>query len=128
MLKGKGLFQGECMNSPIYPHSHSPPRPCISVSKSLGGGKVARGINRNPQENTLNPDPWARLTGRGSEEQILVNVKPLTTLLDTGSQVTDISHDYSLAKGIPLNPIKQIVNIEGKGGILQNILASLRQN
>ena len=63
----------ECMNSPINPYSHSPLRLFISGSKSLHGGKVTRVINKNPQGNTLNPDPWARLIGRVNEEQILVN-------------------------------------------------------
>ena len=95
------------MNSPIKPHSHSQLRPykCyISGSKTVGGGKVARGIIKNPQRNTLNPDPWARLIWRANEEQILVNGQPVTTLQDTGSQVTHISHDYFQAKGIPITP------------------------
>ena len=110
------VSKGECMNSPINPHSHSPQRPCLSGTKTLGDGKVAREIIKNLQGNTLNPDPWARLIGRANEEQILVNGKPVTTLLDTDSQVTHISHDYCQAKGIPINPISQLVNIEGTEG------------
>ena len=98
------VSRGEYMNSLINPHSHSPPRPCISGSKTLGGGKVAWGVNKNPQGNTFNPDPCARLIGRVNEEHVLVNGQPVTALLDTGSQVTHISHDYSQAKGIPINP------------------------
>ena len=116
------------MNSPINPHSPFPPRPCISGSKTLGGGKVARGIDKNPQGNTLNPDPWARLIGRVNEEQILINGKPVTTLLDSGSQVTHISHDYCQAKGIPINPISQLVNIEGTGRYHRIFGLHLRQN
>ena len=90
------------MNSPINPHSHSP---CISGSTTLGGERVARGIDKNPpQKTTLNPDPWARLIGRANEEQILVNGKSVTALLDTGSQVTHISHGYYQAMGIPIKP------------------------
>ena len=51
-------------------------------------------------------------------EQILVNGKSVTALLDTGSQVTHIIHDYCQAKGIPINPISQLVYIEGTGGIV----------
>ena len=40
----------------------------------------------------------------------------MTALLDTGSQVTHISLDYCQAMGIPINPIEQLVNIEGAGG------------
>ena len=40
----------------------------------------------------------------------------MTALLDTGSQVTHISLEYCQAMGIPINPIDQLVNIEGAGG------------
>ena len=101
------------MNSPINPHSHSP---CISGSTTLGCKNVARETNSNPQRNTVNPDPWARLIGRANEEKILVNGKSVTALLDTGSQVTHISPNYHQAMGIPVNPIAQLVHIEGMGG------------
>ena len=77
---------------------------------------MARETNRNAQRSTLNPDPWAKLIGRANEEQILVNGKSVTALLDTGSQVTNISHDYCQVMGIPINPITQLVHIEGTGG------------
>ena len=64
----------------------------------------------------LNPDPWTRLIGRANEEKIIVNGKTVTALLDTGSQVTHISLDYSQAMGIPIHPINQLVKIEGAGG------------
>ena len=114
--KARGGFKGECMNSPINLHSHSP---CISTkSSTLGGKNVARESNRirNPQRNTLNPDPWTRLIGRANEEKIMVNGKSLTALLDTWSQVTCISQDYSQAMGIPIHPITQLIQIEGTGG------------
>ena len=76
---------------------------------------MARGVNKNPQRYTLNLDPWARLIGRANEEQTLVNGKSVNALLDTGSQVTHISHDYSQATGIPINPISQLVHIEETG-------------
>ena len=66
----------------------------------------------------LNPDPWARLIGRANEEKIIVNGNTVTALLDTGSQVTHISRDYCQAMGIPINPIEQLVNIEGAWGML----------
>ena len=48
----------------------------------------------------------------------------MTALLDTGSQVTHISLDYYQAMGIPINPIDQLVNIEGAGGDAINMWAS----
>ena len=102
------------MNSPTTPR-HSP---TISKSTNIGGKKMARNtINNNTPTKFLNPDPWARLIGRANEEKITVNGNTVTALLDTGSQVTHISLDYCQAMGIPINPIDQLVNIEGAGGM-----------
>ena len=72
----------------------------------------------NNSSKFLNPDPWARLIDRANEEKIKVNGNTVTALLDTGSQVTHISLDYCQAMGIPINPIEQLLNIEGAGGML----------
>ena len=102
------------MNSPTSPR-HSP---TISKSTNIGDKRMARNtINNNTPTNFLNPDPWARLIGRANEEKITVNGNTVTSLLDTGSQVTHISLDYSQAMGIPINPKDQLVNIEGAGGM-----------
>ena len=45
-----------------------------------------------------------------------MNGHTVTALLDTGSQVAHISLEYCQAMGIPINPIEQLVNIEGAGG------------
>ena len=39
----------------------------------------------------------------------------MTALLDTGSQVTHVSHDFCLANGIEIHPLAKLVNIEGTG-------------
>ena len=72
----------------------------------------------NPSSKFVNPDPWARLIDRANEEKIKVNGHTVTALLDTGSQVTHISQEYCKAWGICINPIDQLVNIEGAGGML----------
>ena len=59
---------------------------------------------------------WTKLVGRANEDKIFINGQPVTALLDTGSQVTHVSQDYCLANGIKINPINQLVNIEGMGG------------
>ena len=106
------------MNSPTTPR-HSP---TISKSTNIGGKKMATNtINNNTPTKFLNPDPWARLIGRANEEKITVNGNTVTALLDTGSQVTHISLDYCQAMGIPINPIDQLVNIEGAGGAIEYV-------
>ena len=71
-----------------------------------------------PSSKFLNPDPWVRLIGRANEEKTKVNGHTVTALPDTGSLVTHISLEYCQAMGIPINPIDQLVNIEGAGGML----------
>ena len=103
------------MNSPTSLR-HSP---TISKATNIGGKRMARSSNEcNNSSKFLNPDPWARLIGRPNEEKIRVNGNTVTALLDTGSQVTHISLDYCQAMGIPINPIEQLVNIKGSGGML----------
>ena len=59
---------------------------------------------------------WEKLVGRANEEKIFINGISVTALLDTGSQVTHFSHDFCVAKGIEINPLAKLVNIEGTGG------------
>ena len=58
---------------------------------------------------------WEKLVGRANEERIFINGQPVTALLDTGSQVTHVSHDFCLANGIEVHPLTKLVNIEGTG-------------
>ena len=60
---------------------------------------------------------WGKLVGRANEERIFINGQPVTALLDTGSQVTHVSHEFCLANGIQIHLITQLVNIEGTGGM-----------
>ena len=59
---------------------------------------------------------WKKPVGRANEERIFINGQPVTALLDTGNQVTHVSHDFCLANGIAINLLPNLVNIEGTGG------------
>ena len=56
----------------------------------------------------------------------MINGHPVTALLDTGSQVTHISEAFCQANDIQINPLDQLVEIEGTGGTVLNILAILK--
>ena len=66
-------------------------------------------------------DPWSRLIGRANEEQVVINGHPVTALLDTGSQITHVSEAFCQANQIQINPLDQLVEIVGTGGIVLNI-------
>ena len=109
---------GECFNSPHGLKRHSPtekPKANNSIeTKSASGGKEAETLVG--QEESTHADLWAKLVGRANEDQIFINGHPVTALLDTGHQVTHISQEFHLAKGIQIHPINQLVDTEGTGG------------
>ena len=51
----------------------------------------------------------------------MINGHPVTALLDTGSQVTHISEAFCQANEIQINPLDQLVEIEGTWGTVLNI-------
>ena len=85
-----------------------------------------KGANKLADRNKSSIDPWARLIERANEEQIVINGHPVTALLDIGSQVTHISEAFCQANDIQINPLDQLVEIEGTGGTVLNILAILK--
>ena len=111
----RAVQTGECLNSPRESKRHSPvSQPTLNTTREKGVHKLAT-------KNKTSIDPWARLIGRANEEQIIVNGHPVTTLLDTGSQVTHISEAFCQANDIQINPLDQLVEIEGTGGTILNI-------
>ena len=99
---------------------HSPNEPpktkpnASTGTKSATGGNGAEGLVAKKEQGP--EEIWTKLVGRANEDKIFINGQPVTALLDTGSQVTSVSQDYCLANDIKINPIAQLVNIEGTGG------------
>ena len=94
----RAVPRGECLNSPHGLRRHSPTEKPSIGSKFATGGKEAETLVR--QEELPHGDLWAHLVCRANEDQIFINGQPVTALLDTGSQVTHVSRDFCLAKGI----------------------------
>ena len=113
-FKRKGLFKGECLNSPGRLERHSSTvQPTVVKPESTSGEKGAEVLVE--QEKVSSAGPWARLVGRANEDQV-INGHPVTALLDTGSQITHVSEAFCQAKGFQINPLNQLVEIEGTGG------------
>ena len=111
----RAVQTGECLNSPRDSKRHSP------VSQLTLNTTREKGVHKLATKKNTSIDPWARLIGRANEEQIIVNGHPVTALLDTGSQVTHISEAFCQANDIQINPLDQLVEIEGTGGTVLNI-------
>ena len=116
----RAVQTGECLNSPKGLERHSP------SDQSILNATAEKGANKLADRNKSSIDPWARLIGRANEEQIVINGDPVTALSDTGSQVTHISEAFCQANDIQINPSDQLVEIEGTGGTVLNILAILK--
>ena len=98
------------MNSPQGLKRHSPNEQ--SAVKASTGTKSVTNWKWAEEDLVEGKGPaqeevWAKLVGRANEERILINGHSVTALLDTGSQVTHVSHDFCLAKGIKIHPITQ---------------------
>ena len=104
--------RGECLNSLDGLERHSP-----SVQPTVDSTSE-KGAERLVDQEKLSIDPRTRLVGRANEEQIVINEHPVTALLDTGSQITHVSEAFCQTKGIQINPLNHLVEIEGTGGIV----------
>ena len=115
----RAVSKGECGSSPQGLKRHSPNKqPWVEASigvKSVTNEGVT-GDDLVEQKGSAHMGVWGKLVGRTNEERIFINGQPVTALLDTGSQVTHVSHDFCLANGIEINPLAKLVNIEGTGG------------
>ena len=116
----RAVQPGECLNSPKGLERHFP------SDQSTLNATAEKGANKLADRNKSSIDPWARLIGRANEEQIVINGHPVTALLDTESQVTHISEAFCQTNDIQINPLDQLVEIEGTGGTVLNILAILK--
>ena len=101
---------GECLNSPKGLERHSP-----SEQTTLDS-TTDKGPEKLVDKKNSYIDPWTRLVGRANEEQIVINGYPVTALLDTGSQITHVSEAFCQAKGLQINPLNHLVEIEGTWG------------
>ena len=111
----RAVQKGECLNSPKGLERHSPSEPATLDSTT------EKGAERLVDKKNSYIDPWTRLVGRANEEQIVINGHQVTALLDTGSQITHVSEAFCQAKGLQINPLNHLVEIEGTRGTVLSI-------
>ena len=64
-----------------------------------------------------NPDAWSRLIGKSNTSPIYINGELITSLLDTGSQISFISEKFCTEKGYDIQPIEKLINFKGANGL-----------
>ena len=64
-----------------------------------------------------NPDPLFHLIGEANETEVTLNGTTLRALVDSGSQISTISEGVAKLLGLKVKSLKNILDIEGTGGI-----------
>ena len=63
-----------------------------------------------------NPNPWARILGRANETDIEIDGIISKALIDGGAMILMMSRGYCEEHGYEIQPLDQLVPIEGSGG------------
>ena len=64
----------------------------------------------------LNPDPIAHLVGHSNEAPVIVDGQGMTALIDLGAQVSSISSQFCEDLALQIQPLGQLLELEGTGG------------
>ena len=64
-----------------------------------------------------NPDPLFRLIGEANETEVTLNQSRLKALVDSGSQISTMMETLAKLMGLRIKSLKNILEIEGTGGI-----------
>ena len=72
--------------------------------------------SKKKQSNYTNPDAWGRLIGRINTAPILLKGHLVTSLLDTGSQLSMISRSFCEDYGLEIQPLSKLVGCDAVNG------------
>ena len=64
----------------------------------------------------LNPDPIALLVGCSNEVPVVIDRQEVTALIDLGGQVSSINTQFCEDLALPIQPLGQLLELEGTGG------------
>ena len=76
----------------------------------------------------LNPDPIVCLVGCSNEAPVVVDGQETTALIDLGTQVSSISTQFCKSLTLPIQPLGQLLELEGTGGAAIPYLRFLEVN
>ena len=64
----------------------------------------------------LNPDPIACLIGHSNEAPVIIDGQEVTALIDLGAQISSISAQFCKELTQQIQPLCQLLELEGMGG------------
>ena len=100
----------------------------VSQTKSKKGFRRKKGespfetetnfkINHEKEETSyINPDAWGRLIGRINSSPIFLEGHLVTSLLDTGSQLSMVSRLFCEQHGLEIQPLSKLVGCDAVNG------------
>ena len=71
----------------------------------------------HPVQQYHNPDPLVRLIGPLNESTVSIEGQKFTALIDSGAQLSGISHKLVKKLQLKIHKLETLLNIEGMGGI-----------
>ena len=108
----------ECSQTPLQQQS-------VSLQHSLSGPEPkltqVKAVNRKGQREIapipfLNPDPVVHLVGHANEVPVVIDGCKVTALIDSGAQVSNISMQLCEDLDLKIQPLGQLLELEGTGG------------
>ena len=72
--------------------------------------------NEKKQASYTNPDAWGRFIGRINTSPIFLEGHLVTSLLDTGSQLSMISRSFCEQHGLEIQPLSKLVGCDAVNG------------
>ena len=108
----------ECSQTPLKSyavntkHSLCNPEPKLTQNKAVKP-KERKGVTPIP---FLNPNPVAQLVGCTSEAPVVIDGCEMAALVDSGAQVSTISAQLCEELGLEVQPLGQLLELEGTGG------------
>ena len=108
----------ECSQTPLQEstirskHSLCDPEPKLTQDKAVN----KRGWKEIAPIPFLNPDPIARLVGCANKVPVVVDGHEVAALVDYGAQVSNISAQLCKDLDLKIQPLGQLLELEGMGG------------
>ena len=97
----------------------------VSSQHSLSGPKPkptqVKAVNKKEWKGIapilfLNPDPFVHLVGHANKVPVVIDGLKVTTLIDSGAQVLNISAQLCKDLELEIKPLGQLLELEGTGG------------